>query len=55
VNLTRATGPFAFGVLWAWWGSYDAVVLACLAMSLASFAAFVFTLLVAKAPGRPGA
>ena len=29
-------------------------VLACLAMSLASFAAFVFTLLVAKAPGRPG-
>ena len=46
--------PFAFGVLWAWWGSYDAVVLACLAMSLASFAAFVFTLLVAKAPGRPG-
>jgi predicted MFS family arabinose efflux permease len=52
VNLARACGPFAFGVLWAWRGSYDAVILSCLAMAVASFAAFVFTLLVAKAPAR---
>src|SRR4051794_33249034 len=37
VNLTRACGPFAFGILWAWRGSYDLVILSCLAMAVASF------------------
>jgi MFS family permease len=47
-NLTRACGPFAFGALWAWWGSYDGVVFLCLAMSIASLAAFLVTLAAAR-------
>jgi predicted MFS family arabinose efflux permease len=54
-NLARACGPFAFGVLWAWWGSYDAVVLACLAMAVASLAAFLATLAVARPRSPRGA
>ena len=47
-NLTRALGPFAFGALWAWWGTYDAVIVLCLAMAVASLAAFLFTLAVSR-------
>jgi MFS family permease len=50
-NLTRACGPFVFGALWAWWGSYDGVLLLCLAMSVASLAAFLVTLAAARSPG----
>ena len=47
-NLARASGPFIFGALWAWWGSYDAVVLACLGMALGSLAAYLVTLAAAR-------
>ncbi len=47
-NLARASGPFIFGALWAWWGSYDAVVLACLVMALGSLAAYLVTLAAAR-------
>jgi predicted MFS family arabinose efflux permease len=47
-NLARASGPFIFGALWAWWGSYDAVVLACLVMALGSLVAYLVTLAAAR-------
>jgi predicted MFS family arabinose efflux permease len=48
-NLARASGPFLFGALWAWWGSYDAVILACIGMAVGSLAAYLFTLAAARA------
>jgi predicted MFS family arabinose efflux permease len=47
-NLARASGPFIFGALWAWWGSYDAVILACLAMAVGSLAAYLLTLAASR-------
>jgi MFS family permease len=47
-NLARALGPFVFGALWAWWGSYDGVIGACLVMALASLVAYLLTLAAAK-------
>ena len=48
VNMTRAAAPFAFGALWAWWGSYGAVLALSFAMALGSLAAFAVTLLFAR-------
>jgi hypothetical protein len=48
VRLAMAGAPFAFGALWAWRGSYDAVLLSCLAMSVFAFVAFMLNLALAK-------
>ncbi len=50
VRITMAIAPFAFGALWAWWGSYDAVIALCLAMAVCSLVAFVLNLALAKEP-----
>jgi MFS family permease len=50
VRIAMAAAPFAFGALWAWWGSYDAVVALCLGMALCSLATFVLNLALAKEP-----
>jgi predicted MFS family arabinose efflux permease len=43
-NLTKASAPFLFGVLWAWSGSYDSVLVLCIGLSIAALAAIVVTL-----------
>lgn len=48
VRLAMAGAPFAFGALWAWQGSYDAVLISCLVMALCSFAAFMVNLALAR-------
>jgi len=48
VRLAMAGAPFAFGALWAWWGSYDAVLYACLVMAVCAFVAFMLNLALAK-------
>jgi predicted MFS family arabinose efflux permease len=48
VRIAMAATPFAFGALWAWWGSYMAVVGSCLAMALCSFVTFMLNLVVAR-------
>ena len=50
VRLSMATTPFLFGALWAWWGSYDAVMALCLIMAPCSLGAFVLNLALAKEP-----
>ncbi len=56
VRITMAGAPFAFGALWAWQGSYDAVLISCavmalcLIMALCSLGAFVLNLALAKEP-----
>jgi MFS family permease len=50
VRIAMAAAPFAFGALWAWRGSYDAVVALCLGMALCSLATFVLNLALAKEP-----
>ncbi|MBF9231995.1 MFS transporter [Microvirga alba] len=50
VRLSMATAPFTFGALWAWWGSYEAVLVACLVMALCSLGAFVLNLALAREP-----
>jgi predicted MFS family arabinose efflux permease len=50
VRITMAIAPFAFGALWAWWGSYDAVLVLCLGMAVCSLVAFVLNLAFAKEP-----
>jgi MFS family permease len=50
VRITMAVAPFAFGALWAWRGSYDAVIVLCLAMAVCSLIAFVLNLALAKEP-----
>jgi MFS family permease len=52
VRIAMAATPFAFGALWAWWGSYAAVVASCFAMALCSFVSFMLNLVVAK-KGEP--
>jgi MFS family permease len=44
VRITMAGAPFAFGALWAWWGSYDAVLILCLVMAVCSLVAFMLNL-----------
>ncbi|MFC4172025.1 MFS transporter [Microvirga sp. GCM10011540] len=48
VRVSMAATPFAFGALWAWRGSYDAVVFLCFAMALCSLIAFMLNLAVAR-------
>jgi predicted MFS family arabinose efflux permease len=50
VRLAMAGAPFAFGALWAWRGSYEAVLISCLVMALCSFVAFMLNLSLAKEP-----
>ena len=50
VRIAMAGAPFAFGALWAWRGSYDAVLLLCLGMAVCSFGAFMLNLALAKEP-----
>lgn len=50
VRITMAVAPFAFGALWAWWGSYDAVIVLCLGMAVCSLIAFMLNLALAKEP-----
>lgn len=50
VRLAQSAAPFAFGAIWAWWGSYQAVTILCFVMALGSFIAFVLNLVVAKEP-----
>ena len=49
VRLAMAARPFAFGALWAWWGSYDAVLLSCLAMAVCCLRGFHAKLALAGA------
>lgn len=53
VRLTTATAPFLFGALWAWWGSYSAVMILCLAMSLCSLGFFLGVLMLQKGRENP--
>jgi MFS family permease len=50
VRITMAGAPFAFGALWAWRGSYDAVIVLCLGMAVCSLVAFMLNLAFAKEP-----
>jgi predicted MFS family arabinose efflux permease len=50
VRITMAAAPFAFGALWAWCGSYDAVIVLCLGMAVCSLIAFMLNLALAKEP-----
>ncbi|MBF9195319.1 MFS transporter [Microvirga terrestris] len=50
VRITMAIAPFAFGALWAWWGSYDAVIVLCLGMAVCSLVAFMLNLALANEP-----
>lgn len=53
VRLTTAAAPFLFGALWAWWGSYAAVMVLCLGMSLCSLGFFLVVLLLQKGRENP--
>ncbi len=50
VRIAMAGAPFAFGALWAWRGSYDAVLGLCLRMSVCALLAFMLNLRLAKEP-----
>jgi hypothetical protein len=49
-TFARAAAPFAFGVLWAWWGGYGLVLALAVGMALSTLAAFALTLLWAEPP-----
>jgi MFS family permease len=53
VRLTTAAAPFLFGALWAWWGSYTAVMILCLGMSLCSLGFFLGVLLLQNGRENP--
>ncbi|PVE22143.1 MFS transporter [Microvirga sp. KLBC 81] len=53
VRLTTAAAPFLFGALWAWWGSYAAVMVLCLGMSFCSLGFFLVVLLLQKRRENP--
>lgn len=53
VRLTTAAAPFLFGALWAWWGSYAAVMILCLGMSFCSLGFFLAVLLLQKGRENP--
>jgi len=48
VRIAMATTPFAFGALWAWWGSYGIVLAVLLALALCSLACFMLNLAFAR-------
>jgi len=48
VRVAQSAAPFAFGALWAWWGSYQAVAILCFVMALGSLVAFVLNLALAR-------
>ncbi|HEX2554114.1 MAG TPA: MFS transporter [Microvirga sp.] len=52
VTFAKATAPFAFGALWAWSGSYEAVVTVWIALALGAAACFAATLLAARRGSR---
>jgi MFS family permease len=53
VRLTTASSPFLFGALWAWWGSYTAVMVLCLSFSVASLGFYLAVLLLQKGREKP--
>jgi len=53
VRLTTAAAPFIFGALWAWWGSYAAVMALCLGMSLLALGFFILVLVFQKGHEGP--
>jgi len=53
VRLTTAAAPFLFGTLWAWWGTYAAVMVLCLGMSLCSLGFFLGVLMLQKGRENP--
>ncbi len=48
VTFAKASAPFAFGALWAWSGSYEAVVAVWTALALGAALCFAATLLAAR-------
>ncbi|QFU15938.1 MFS transporter [Microvirga thermotolerans] len=48
VRIAMAATPFAFGALWAWWGSYGPVLAILLALALCSLAGIVLNLALAR-------
>jgi MFS family permease len=53
VRLTTASAPFLFGALWAWWGSYTAVMILCLGISVAALGFYLAVLLLQKGREKP--
>ncbi|WP_134497518.1 MFS transporter [Microvirga pakistanensis] len=53
VRLTTASAPFLFGALWAWWGSYTAVTILCLGLSVAALGSFLAVLVLQKGGEKP--
>jgi MFS family permease len=54
VTFAKAAAPFAFGALWAWTGSYEAVVAVWIALALGASACFAATLLAARRASSAG-
>ncbi len=48
VTFAKASAPFAFGALWAWSGSYDAVMTVWIALAFGAAVCFAATLLAAR-------
>ncbi|GEO14673.1 MFS transporter [Microvirga aerophila] len=48
VRVAMAATPFAFGIIWAWWGTYEAVMALCFLMAFGSLVAFMLNLAAAK-------
>jgi MFS family permease len=48
VRVAMAATPFAFGVIWAWWSTYEAVMALCFLMAFGSLVAFMLNLAAAK-------
>jgi MFS family permease len=48
VRVAMAATPFAFGLIWAWWGTYEAVMALCFLMAFGSLVAFMLNLAAAK-------
>jgi len=53
VRLTTAAAPFLFGALWAWWGSYAAVMILCVGMSVCALGFFLGVLMLQKGSENP--
>jgi MFS family permease len=48
VRVAMAATPFAFGIIWAWWSTYEAVMALCFFMAFGSLVAFMLNLAAAK-------
>ena len=48
VRVAMAATPFAFGIIWAWWSTYEAVMALCFLMAFGSLVAFMLNLAAAK-------